>query len=63
MIRRWLVRTRETAGEDYQLARQAVHALTGTPLAPHADEYLRVTRHRLRLADLALDLWTLGGRC
>lgn len=62
MIRAWLVKRRETAAtrwvEDARLSR----LLSGTPCGNAAAWFARRSRRALRRADVALDLWTIGGR-
>lgn len=58
MIRPWLVKHRDQAGERWIEAR---HALVARP-SIQTTRTERAARRRLTLADVALDTWTRSGR-
>lgn len=62
MIRAWLVKRREVAAALWREDASLSHLLAGTPSGNAAAWCTRRSRRRLRRADAALDLWTLGGR-
>lgn len=62
MIRRWLVNRREAAAAAWLWRARAAWLLRATEFGRSADASAAAALRKLRRADLALDLWTFGGR-